>query len=80
MSQCEVELPELGEGITKATVSFWHFDEGSIVNKDDDLVEVVTEKSTFNVSAPSSGKLVKIFFQEGDEIKIKDKIAIIEAD
>ncbi|MCK4519392.1 MAG: hypothetical protein KAU12_04650 [Candidatus Omnitrophica bacterium] len=78
MAQYEVKLPELGEGIEKAAVSFWHYEAGEKVNENDDLVEVITEKAAFNVPSPASGKLIKVLFEEGDEIRINETIALIE--
>ncbi|MCK5306157.1 MAG: hypothetical protein KAJ66_03410 [Candidatus Omnitrophica bacterium] len=78
MVQREVKLPELGEGIEKAAISFWHYEVGEKVNEKDDLVEVITEKATFNVPSPVSGKLIKVLFEEGDEIQINETIALIE--
>lgn len=78
MAQLEVKLPELGEGITSANVSFWHVEEGDVISEKDDLLEAVTEKATFNVPSPSSGKVSKILFNEGDEIKVGETIAILE--
>ncbi|MGE4357435.1 MAG: lipoyl domain-containing protein [Candidatus Omnitrophota bacterium] len=74
----EVILPALGEGITHATVSYWYFEEGEHVEEGGDLVEMATEKTTFNLPAPASGILKKIFFQVGDIVKIGDVLAIIE--
>lgn len=74
----EVKLPELGEGINEATVSFWHFSEGDEVKEGDDLVEMATEKATFNVPASASGKLSKKKFEEGQIVKVGEALAIIE--
>jgi pyruvate dehydrogenase E2 component (dihydrolipoamide acetyltransferase) len=78
MPQIEVKLPELGEDITSANVSFWHVEEGETVSESDDLLEVVTEKATFNVPSPAAGKLIKRNFDEGDEIKVGETIGVIE--
>jgi pyruvate/2-oxoglutarate dehydrogenase complex dihydrolipoamide acyltransferase (E2) component len=78
MAQLDVKLPELGEGIDSANVSFWHVEVGDTVKENDDLLEAVTEKATFNVPSPSSGKVSKILFNEGDEIKVGEIIAILE--
>lgn len=80
MAQYEVKLPDLGEGVEKATLSFWHFEEGNKVVKDNDLVEAVTDKATFNIPVPVTGILTKIFFKEGDEIKVNDVVAIINTE
>ena len=74
----KVVLPELGEGITKATVSYWYFKEGEKVNEKDDLVELATDKATFNLPSPCSGVLSEIIFHEGDTVNIGEALAVIE--
>jgi len=73
-----VMLPELGEGIEKATVSYWYFKEGEKVNEKDDLVELTTDKATFNLPSPCSGVLSEIFFREGDNVNTGEVLAVIE--
>ena len=73
----KVVLPELGEGIEKATVAFWHRKEGDQVQADDDIVELVTDKATFNVTAGSSGTLKNILVKEGQDAKIGEPLAVI---
>ena len=74
----EVRLPELAEGVDKAVVSFWHKDIGETVLKGDDLVEMLTDKATFNVPATVSGKLNSKSAEEGQEIKVGDIMGYIE--
>jgi len=74
-----VYLPELGEDIDKATVACWHKRIGDRVELDDDIVEVVTDKATFNVSAGGNGILKEIRYKEGEEAKIGDILAVIES-
>jgi pyruvate dehydrogenase E2 component (dihydrolipoamide acetyltransferase) len=74
----KVILPELGERIEKATVSYWYFKEGEKVNEKDDLVELTTDKATFNLPSPCSGMLSEIFFREGDSVNTGEVLAIIE--
>ena len=57
----KVVLPELGEGIEKAAVSFWFFKEGDMVKERDDLVELTTDKAAFNLPSPCSGTITQIF-------------------
>jgi len=73
----KVILPVLGEGIEEAVVSFWHFNEGANVNKGDDLVELATDKATFNVPAPESGVIKNILHREGDKVKVGEALAEI---
>jgi pyruvate/2-oxoglutarate dehydrogenase complex dihydrolipoamide acyltransferase (E2) component len=72
-----VTLPELGEGIQKAVVACWHIKEGAQVDADDDIVELVTDKASFNVPAGNSGTVQRIMVQEGQEAKIGQTLAII---
>jgi len=74
----KVVLPELGEGIDKATVSYWYFKEGEKVNEKDDLVELATDKATFNLPSPAAGTLSEIFFHEGDTVNVGELLATIE--
>lgn len=73
----KVALPELGEGIDKATVSYWYFKEGDKVNEKDDLVELTTDKATFNLPSPCSGILSEILSHEGDTVNVGEVLAII---
>ena len=71
-------LPELGEGIEKAKVACWHAVVGNQVAKDDDIVELVTDKAAFSVSAEASGIIRDICVGEGQEAKIGEVLAVIE--
>ncbi len=73
-----VTLPELGQGVEKAVVSFWFFAEGDSVNEKDDLVELTTDKAAFNLPSPCSGKIAQIIFHEGDTVKVGEVLALIE--
>ena len=74
----KVILPELGEGITKATVSYWYFKEGEKVNEKEDLVELTTDKATFNLPSPASGILSEILFHEGDSVNVGEVLGMID--
>jgi pyruvate dehydrogenase E2 component (dihydrolipoamide acetyltransferase) len=76
----KVYLPELGENITMAAVSYWYQDEGASVIEGNDLVEMATDKATFNVPAPCSGTLVEVIAHEGDTVHPGDVLAVIEED
>lgn len=73
----KVVLPELGEGITKATVAYWFFKDGQKVNQNDDLVELTTDKSTFNLPSPCSGVISEIMYSEGDSVEVGQILAVI---
>lgn len=74
----EVKLPELAENMERATISYWHVEEGDPVEEGDDLVEVIVESVAHNVPCPYSGILNEVFFEEGDEVEVGEVIATIE--
>lgn len=74
----KVVLPELGEGVTEAVVSFWHFEEGQTVKEGQDLVEMATDKATFNVPVPATGVVKQRLFEEGCKVKVGEVLAIID--
>jgi len=77
----EVKLPDLGEGAGKeATVSFWYFEEGAAIKQDEDLVEMVTDKATFNVPSPAGGVLKEVTAVEGDKVQVGGLMAVIEGE
>lgn len=78
MGAKEVVLPELGEEVNEATVSYWLHQEGETVKEGEDLVEMTTDKATFNVPSPTSGTLKEISAEEGETVKVGQKLATIE--
>ena len=74
----KVVLPELSEGITKATVSYWYFQVGEKVKEKDDLVELTTDKATFNLPSPCSGTLTEILVEAGQDVNVGEVLGMIE--
>ena len=73
-----MKLPELGEGISEAVVSFWHFKEGDNIKEGDEIAEMATDKAVFNVPCKISGTVKKIIAKEGDTVKVGQTLAIVE--
>ena len=77
--QEDVIMPSLGEDAgDECTVSFWHVDVDEEIAQDEPLVEMATDKATFDVPSPLTGKIVEVLVQEDDVVKVGDKIAVIE--
>ena len=75
----EVKLPKMSEeGEIIATVSFWYANPGDEVKKDEDIVELLTDKAAFNISATADGVLKEVKVNEGDKCKAGDVLAVIE--
>ena len=74
----EVKLPEMGEGIEEASVSFWYKKIGDAVKEGEDLAEITTEKTSFNLPSPTSGTVKQVSASEGDTVKVGQVLAVIE--
>jgi len=74
----KIILPALSEGVRKATVSYWYFKVGEKVTEKDDLVELTTDKATFNLPGPCSGVLSEILIAEGSSANEGDALGVIE--
>ena len=70
-------VPAVGESINEVTISAWLKKDGDIVELDDIIAEIDSDKATFDLTAESSGKL-KIHVLEGDEIEVGAHICSIE--
>ena len=72
-------VPELGEGIEKATVACWHRKKGDEINEGEDVVELVTDKASFCVPALARGLIKEIYAQAGQDVPIGSVLADIES-
>lgn len=80
MSSIEVKVPVLPESVADATVSQWHKKVGDVVKRDENLVDLETDKVMLEVPAIHDGVLEKILFQEGSTVKSNQVIAVINSD
>jgi len=72
-------LPDLGEDAgTSAKVTFWYKNVGDEVKEGEDLVEMMTDKATFDVPSPASGKLTEIRAAEDEEAEVGEVLGLIE--
>ncbi|UCF14163.1 MAG: 2-oxo acid dehydrogenase subunit E2 [Phycisphaerales bacterium] len=76
----EVKLPEISENVESGVVIAALVKAGDFVEKEQPLVELETEKATFEVPSPFSGKVVEISVNEEDEINVGQVIAKIDTD
>ena len=70
-------VPAVGESINEVTISSWLKKEGDVVELDEIIAEIDSDKATFDLTAESSGKLI-IEAKEGDTIEIGSHICSIE--
>ncbi len=80
MSRINVVLPAMGEGVIEATINKWLVKEGTVVNEEDPIVEVATDKVDSEVPSPATGTLIQIIVPEGTIARVGAVIAILEND
>lgn len=77
MSQFEVIMPKLGESITEATITKWFKKENDLIEEDEVLLEIATDKVDSEIPSPVAGKIIKILYKEGDVVPVGKIIAVI---
>ncbi len=75
----EVKVPVLPESVSDATIATWHKKPGDAVKRDENLVDLETDKVVLEVPAPVDGVLKSILKNTGDVVGSQELIAIIEA-
>lgn len=80
MSQFEIVMPKLGESITEATITKWFKKENDLIEEDDALLEIATDKVDSEIPSPVAGKIVKLLYKEGDIVPVGKVIAVISLD
>lgn len=74
----EVKVPVLPESVEDATISAWHRKPGESVSRDDNLVDLETDKVVLEVPAPADGVLKEIKAQQGETVTSDQVLAILE--
>ena len=74
----EVKVPVLPESVSDATIATWHKQAGEAVKRDENLVDLETDKVVLEVPSPVDGVLKEIKFQSGDTVTSQQIIAVIE--
>ena len=76
----EVKVPQLSESVAEATLVSWHKKIGEFVSRDENLVDIETDKVVLETPAPESGVLTKIIKGDGGTVVSKEVIATIDTD
>ena len=74
----EVKVPVLPESVSDATIAAWHKMVGDAVKRDENLMDLETDKVVLEVPSPVDGVLKEIKFKEGDTVTSQQLLAIIE--
>ena len=74
----EVKVPVLPESVSDATIATWHKKAGDAVKRDENLVDLETDKVVLEVPSPVDGVLKEIKFEAGATVTSQQVIAVIE--
>ncbi|MGA0025487.1 MAG: 2-oxoglutarate dehydrogenase complex dihydrolipoyllysine-residue succinyltransferase [Burkholderiales bacterium] len=76
----DVKVPQLSESVAEATLVSWHKKTGEYVKRDENLVDIETDKVVLETPAPQAGVLVKIVKADGGTVTSNEVIATIDTD
>jgi 2-oxoglutarate dehydrogenase E2 component (dihydrolipoamide succinyltransferase) len=76
----EVKIPQLSESVAEATLVSWHKNVGDAVTRDENLIDIETDKVVLELPAPDSGVLVEVLKGNGDSVASGELIAKIDTE
>ncbi len=77
MATIELKVPSPGESITEVTISKWLVNSGDVVEKDQELAEIESDKATLTINAEEAGK-IEVLAKDGDVVKVGDVVCRID--
>jgi len=80
MARVDVVMPKMGESVMEGTVLSWKKQVGDLVEPDETLLEISTDKVDSEVPSPAGGRLAAVLVNEGDTVDVGTPIAVIETD
>ncbi len=75
----DIKIPQIGESITEVELAKWLVSDGDIVEKDQEIAEIDSDKATITINAEEEGK-ISIIAEEGSSLEIGQIIAHIDTD
>ncbi len=73
-------LPDIGEGIVECEVVEWHVAEGDVIEEDQPVVEVMTDKALVEITAPEAGRVTRLYVQKGEIAKVHAPLFAYQAE
>ena len=78
MGRYVFKLPDVGEGTAEAEIVAWHVGVGDNVDEDQNLVDVMTDKATVEMTSPVSGKVISIHGEPGEMAAVGSPLVELE--
>ncbi|MCC2955888.1 2-oxoglutarate dehydrogenase complex dihydrolipoyllysine-residue succinyltransferase [Massilia sp. IC2-477] len=80
MAQIEVKVPQLSESVAEATLLSWHKKVGEKVSRDENMIDIETDKVVLELPAPSEGVIVQLLKADGATVVSGEVIAIVDTE
>ena len=80
MARVELIMPKMGESVSEATIIIWAKEVGEMVELDETIVEIATDKVDSEVPSTHEGKLVEKLFEADEVVQVGEPFAILETD
>lgn len=80
MGRYVFKLPDVGEGIAESEIAEWRVKVGDMVQEDQPLVDMLTDKAAVEISSPVSGKVLELLGKPGDMAAVGGPLVIIEVE
>lgn len=74
----ELKMPKLGESVEEATITKWFVKNGDLIEDDQPLLEIATDKVDSEIPSPVSGNIIEIKYPEGSKVVVGKVIALID--
>lgn len=78
MATFNIVMPKLGESIQEATITKWFKKAGDVIEEEDVLLEIATDKVDSEIPSPVDGIITKVLFEEGAVVPVGEIIAIVD--
>jgi 2-oxoisovalerate dehydrogenase E2 component (dihydrolipoyl transacylase) len=80
MARVNFRLPDIGEGIAEAEIVTWHVQVGDMVEEDQPVADMMTDKATVEMAAPVTGRVIELAGAVGDQIPIGSTLVVFETE
>ena len=80
MPVIEIKVPQLSESVAEATLLQWHKKVGEAVTRDENLIDIETDKVVLELPSPQAGVLTEIRKEDGATVVAGEVIAIVDSD
>jgi 2-oxoisovalerate dehydrogenase E2 component (dihydrolipoyl transacylase) len=80
MGRYVFRLPDVGEGTAEAELVAWHIKPGDVVEEDQPIIDVMTDKATVEIPAPATGKVLSVKGAPGEMLAVGSAILVLEVE